>query len=372
MSENDNSGAAPLGPGDPTQAGQPYQAPPPMWVSPESGSYGAPQTGPAAPQYGPPPTGAPGQFQGQAPYLGQGQPPYQGQPQGQYQPQYQPQDQPPWGGAPGSGWPVGPPPANTGTRHRNAIISASISAVVIVAVVIAFVIHDAGKPAPGPAAAPVATSTVSGIPPVTQAVPTVTASASGEPVGYFASDTAARNVGIPTFDPVAANKTYTVTIETNRGNIVFTAVGANAPYTVYNFVYLTEKAYYNNTPCHRLTTSGIYVLQCGDPTGTGSGGPGYAFQDENLNAFGPAGSSGTVTYPAGAVAMANAGPDTNGSQFFLVYQDSPLPPAYTPFGTITSGMNVLTAIAAKGSDNSNATGDGKPNESVQIEKIVLS
>jgi peptidyl-prolyl cis-trans isomerase B (cyclophilin B) len=196
------------------------------------------------------------------------------------------------------------------------------------------------------------------------------ASTAGEPVGYRACGVAARDVGIPVYAAAAAHETYTVTLATNRGNIVFTADGKAAPYTVYSFVYLAKKDYFNATKCHRLTTSGIFVLQCGDPTGTGAGGPGYAFQDENLTAFG-APANGYVTYPAGSVAMANAGPDTNGSQFFLVYKASPLAPDYTPFGTITQGLDILQKIAAAGSNNANGTGDGAPNDSVEIEKVTV-
>src|SRR6202453_3262968 len=115
---------------------------------------------------------------------------------------------------------------------------------------------------------------------------TPAASTVGEPVGYRACGVAARNVGIPVYGAAAAHETYTVTLSTNRGDIVFTADGKAAPYTVYSFVYLAKKDYFNATTCPRLTTSGIFVLQCGDPTGTGAGGPGYAFQDENLTAFG--------------------------------------------------------------------------------------
>src|SRR5581483_735926 len=158
----------------------------------------------------------------------------------------------------------------------------------------------------------------------------------------------------------------------HRGDVVFTALTSKAPYTTFSFQYLAGKNYFNNTNCHRLTTSSIYVLQCGDPTGTGSGGPGYQFQDENLNYFGAAGSSGTVTYKAGTVAMANSGPGTNGSQFFLVYKDSPLGPNYTPFGTITKGLDILQSIAAQGSDNANGTGDGKPKETVTIQSVSIS
>ena len=162
---------------------------------------------------------------------------------------------------------------------------------------------------------------------------------------------------------------YDISIDTNRGAVSLQLNPAVAPVTVNSFVFLTDQDYFNNVTCHRLTTSGIYVLQCGDPTGTGSGGPGYSFKDENLKAFG---SGSTVTYPAGTVAMANSGPNTNGSQFFLVYKDSTLPPSYTPFGTITGGMNVLDAIAAVGSDNSNGTGDGHPKESVIMQKVTAT
>ncbi len=109
-----------------------------------------------------------------------------------------------------------------------------------------------------------------------------------------------------------------------------------------SFVYLAAKNYFSNTTCHRLTTSGIYVLQCGDPTGTGEGGPGYKFGDENLTG---------AKYTAGTVAMANSGADTNGSQFFLVYRNSlSLPASYTPFGTIVSGLNIIQNVAKAGSD----------------------
>src|SRR5947209_6377383 len=106
---------------------------------------------------------------------------------------------------------------------------------------------------------------------------------------------------------------------------------AAAPCTVNNFRSLIARHFYDNTPCHRLTTQGIYVLQCGDPSGKGTGGPGYTFADENLKG---------AKYPRGTVAMANSGPGTNGSQFFLVYKDTQLDPNYTPFGTITKGLDI--------------------------------
>jgi peptidyl-prolyl cis-trans isomerase B (cyclophilin B) len=157
--------------------------------------------------------------------------------------------------------------------------------------------------------------------------------------------------------------TYTATLTTNCGTIVLALDGKAAPHTVNSFAFLASKHFFDNTPCHRLTTQGIYVLQCGDPTGTGSGGPGYSIPDENLK---------HAKYPAGTVAMANAGPNTGGSQFFLVYADTKLDNNYTPFGRVVKGMDVLRAIARKGSDNSNGQGDGAPVQPVVIESFTVA
>ncbi|MEU4095450.1 peptidylprolyl isomerase [Streptomyces sp. NPDC026673] len=160
---------------------------------------------------------------------------------------------------------------------------------------------------------------------------------------------------------------YTFTLQTTCGDIALNLDAKNAPHTVNSFAFLAGKGFFDHTKCHRLTTSGIYVLQCGDPTAQGSGGPGYTIPDENLKAKEIAGG----TYPAGTVAMANTGqPHSGGSQFFLVYKDSPLPPSYTPFGTIAdSGMKVLEKIAAAG--ESTGGGDGAPNATVVINKASV-
>ncbi len=156
---------------------------------------------------------------------------------------------------------------------------------------------------------------------------------------------------------------YVATIKTNRGAIVIDLLNSKAPCTVGSFVSLATQHFYNNTPCPRVTTTGIFVLQCGDPTGTGSGGPGYEFGNENLTG---------ATYPANTVAMANSGaPDSNGSQFFLVYKNTPLPPNYTPFGTVVSGLNIIQNVAKAGSDSSNSAGGGHPKEKVQIESVTI-
>ncbi|UWE09422.1 peptidylprolyl isomerase [Actinacidiphila bryophytorum] len=166
---------------------------------------------------------------------------------------------------------------------------------------------------------------------------------------------------------------YTFTISTTCGDIPISLDAAKAPATVNSFKFLADKGFFDHTRCHRLTTAGIFVLQCGDPTASGSGGPGYKLPDENLTAFGKADpTSQMVTYPAGTVAMANSGPNTGGSQFFLVYKDSPLQPNYTPFGTMSAdGLKVLNKIAAAG-DNSGGQGDGAPNATAVINKATVT
>jgi len=191
------------------------------------------------------------------------------------------------------------------------------------------------------------------------ASPSPTSSGTATTCTYTPSPPASRKVSLPPAKPdLKAN--YQATIKTNRGDIVINLLNSKAPCTVNSFVHLASKNYFSNTSCHRLVTSGIFVLQCGDPTGTGSGGPGYKFADENLAG---------AAYPAGTVAMANAGPGTNGSQFFLVYKNTKLPPNYTPFGTITAGLSVIQKVAAAGADSK--TGDGHPKEKVVIESVTV-
>jgi peptidyl-prolyl cis-trans isomerase B (cyclophilin B) len=251
-------------------------------------------------------------------------------------------------------------------RRRRRIAIATVIAVVLVGggVLTAVLATSSNKNTPAASSSPSAS---------TSAAASASPSSTAEKIGYTAGGTAAKNVGVPTYDAAAAAKPYTATIHTNRGDVVFTALTTKAPYTTYSFEFLAGKNYFSNTKCHRLVNSGIYVLQCGDPSGTGSGGPGYSFQDENLSYFGAAGSSGTVTYKAGTVAMANSGAGTNGSQFFLVYKDSPLAPSYTPFGTITKGLDVLQAIAAQGNGTTDATtGNTPPKNPVNITSVTIT
>jgi len=165
---------------------------------------------------------------------------------------------------------------------------------------------------------------------------------------------------------------YTFDLQTTCGSIPIALETAKAPHTVNSFKFLADQGFFDHTKCHRLTTTGIYVLQCGDPKGTGQGGPGYTIPDENLTAFGKGDATGAVTYKAGTVAMANTGQaHTGGSQFFLVYKDSPLPPKYTPFGTVSpAGMKVLQKIAGAG--ESTGQGDGAPNATVVVNKATVT
>jgi len=216
-----------------------------------------------------------------------------------------------------------------------------------------------------------ATPTVSATPTPTPA-PTPSPSPTPTPVAepahhcaYTPTGTAARKVSLPPAAP-DYKASYRATITTNLGSIVIDLLNSKATCTVNSFVSLASQKFYNGTPCPRLSNSGgLYILQCGDPTGTGSGGPGYGFASENLTG---------ATYPAGTLAMANAGvPDSNGSQFFLVYKNTTLPPSYTPFGTIVSGLNILQTVGSRGfGPPLNPAGGGAPKDKVDIESVTIS
>ncbi len=194
---------------------------------------------------------------------------------------------------------------------------------------------------------------------------------------------AVKKVSVP---PAAPNykATYTAVLHTNLGNVGLNLLNSKATCTVNSFVHLAEAGYFNSSQCHRLVNSeGLYVLQCGDPTAQastkltcstaanapGTGGPGYEFASENLPT---AGSSGSATYKAGTVAMANSGTATsNGSQFFLVFKNSTLGPDYTPFATITSGLDILQKVANAGTSCSYSAGGGAPKEKVVVNSVTI-
>lgn len=156
------------------------------------------------------------------------------------------------------------------------------------------------------------------------------------------------------------NLMHTITLETNKGTIVFETYDADAPKTVENFITLANKKFYENVIFHRVIEG--FMIQGGDPTGTGMGGPGYKFADE-LN---PATESYKKGYVRGTVAMANSGPNTNGSQFFIMHKDYPLPNNYTIFGRVVSGLEVVDAIATTPKNQSD-----KPLADVVIKKVTV-
>lgn len=207
--------------------------------------------------------------------------------------------------------------------------------------------------------------------------PTPTATTVAEPAHHCTYTAASGGKpSLPTATP-NWNATYTATIQTNRGPIVIKLANSKATCTVNSFVHLAETNFWNNTQCHRVSNSqGLFMLQCGDPTAkaseklacsgansAGSGGPGYSFGDENLTG---------ATYPAGTVAMANGGANTNGSQFFLVFSNTSLSPSYTPFGTITSGLPILQNVAKAGTSCTySGAGGGVPKDKVVITKVAI-
>ncbi|HEX4831868.1 MAG TPA: peptidylprolyl isomerase [Trebonia sp.] len=207
------------------------------------------------------------------------------------------------------------------------------------------------------------------------ATPTPTASTVAEPAHsctYTAASGSKPSLPAKTPDWQA---TYTATINTNRGPVVINLANSKATCTVNSFVHLAETNFWNSSQCHRVSDSdSLYMLQCGDPTAkasqalsctssVGSGGPGYTFNDENLTG---------AKYPAGTIAMANGGANTNGSQFFLVFQNTDLPASYTPFGTITSGLNILQTVAKAGTSCTySGAGGGVPKDKVIINSVSI-
>nr|WP_240948193.1 peptidylprolyl isomerase [Planosporangium mesophilum] len=188
-----------------------------------------------------------------------------------------------------------------------------------------------------------------------------------------------KDVGKPPTTGIAKTGTATMTITTNQGVVEAELDRAGAPCTAASFAHLAGKQFFNNTKCHRLTTDGIYVLQCGDPSATGTGGPAYKFPDEKLPTPQPEPSASPGTppstnlYPAGTLAMANNGPDTNGSQFFIVYKDgSSLEAKYTVFGKVTKGLDLVQKIAAAGVNPKTSATDGEPKTEVTIQSLTVT
>lgn len=235
--------------------------------------------------------------------------------------------------------------AERSRNKRVAAVVVTVLAVVAAFVVVAGTLNNRTTPAAGTTPTKGATTTVAGCaqPPA--------------PLGTAAE------LNLPDKKSVEG-KAYTAVVTTNCGDITFALDGAKAPQTVASFDLLASKDFWRDAPCHRLTTAGIYVLQCGDPTGTGSGGPGYGFGVENAPA--------DNLYPRGTLAMARTSDAKkgNGSQFFIVYKDTTLPGGYTIFGTVTGGMDIVDRIAAAGVTGGGT--DGNPAAPISILRVAVT
>ncbi len=172
------------------------------------------------------------------------------------------------------------------------------------------------------------------------------------------------DVGLPPDPKPTPTGNATALFATNQGTITVTLDGASAPCNVQSIEYLISKKFYDNTACPRSVNSGIFVVQCGDPSGTTSGGPTYTTKDEGLT---------KVSYTEGTLAMANSGPNTNGSQFFFITKDSngSLGKNYSVIGHVTGGLDILKKVATGGDDGSNKAGGGKPNVPLYFKTVTL-
>lgn len=268
------------------------------------------------------------------------------------------------------------------TRRQLTVALSAVAVIVVAGLVILLVSVTRGNgtgtaaasatPAASSTAAPTSSTAAAAALPAARATPLAASVDCTYPA--TAAQPASKANTPPTGTGVSTQGTAAVTMATSAGDIGLALDRALAPCTVNSFLSLTGQKYFDATTCHRLTTSGILVLQCGDPTGTGTGGPGYSFANEFPTDQYPAGDaalSSPANYPRGVVAMANAGPNTNGSQFFLLYGNSPLPPSYTVFGTIsTAGLAVLDKIAAAGT--ADGKGDGAPKTAVTITTMTAA
>jgi peptidyl-prolyl cis-trans isomerase B (cyclophilin B) len=253
-------------------------------------------------------------------------------------------------------------------RQRNSIIAVVVAVLVVVGGVAYSVTKFGGSGTATAAATPVPSASATPLP--TRTPPAKAKrdpKKTSGPCGY--AETKATLSSAYTFDeglppdpnPTPNKGTIGVLLDTSVGGVAISLDQHAAPCAVQSFLFLLDKGYFTQSVCHRLTTQGIFVLQCGDPTGTGQGGPTYQFKDENL---------ANASYTQGVVAMANSGPNTNGSQFFLIYKDSTtLPKKYTVIGKITQGLDVVQKVANSGEDDSNGPGDGHPNTDVIIKNV---
>ena len=236
---------------------------------------------------------------------------------------------------------------------------------------IAVLIAGCGQIPPAPPARQISTAPQVPSPSATPASPAGTPTASpvaaneGDICEYSSAGEAARPVELPPSTGVPTSGTISYVLAMTNGDVKITLDRAKAPCTVNSFTSLADQGYFDKTSCHRLADSGIFILQCGDPTGTGRGGPGYEFANET---------DGTESYTEGVVAMANGGPGSNGSQFFLVWADSTSLDKirnFTIFGDMDkASRDVVASMAEEGQDGRNPDGTGRPNNPCEITAVT--
>jgi peptidyl-prolyl cis-trans isomerase B (cyclophilin B) len=258
-------------------------------------------------------------------------------------------------------------------RRNVSITITAIAAVVVVVVGVFVVVGNNGDDSP--AASPSELPSAAGPDSKPKSIPTALAAAPKRATALPAevtctykkgAEAASKKVNPPADGKIKASGTSKVSLNTSVGDLQLTLDSSLAPCTVKNFLSLVGQKYYDNTKCHRLTVGeGLQVLQCGDPTGSGSGGPGYSFADEVYP---------TLKYGRGILAMANSGPNTNGSQFFIVYGDaSGLGPDYTAFGTIdAASLKLIDKVAEAGVVPEGGPTDGAPVTPVNIETATAA
>ena len=263
-------------------------------------------------------------------------------------------------------------------RRRQLNLIASVVGVlavfVVIVVTLVMVRHDhkssaAASNSASPSASPSSTTSIG---PTRSAAPIAARAAKKTtgPCKYAenASKLTAGNlfdVGLPPDPKPTPTKTYTAVFHSNLGTITVALDGKAAPCNVQSIRYLIQKKFYDETSCPRSVNSGIFVVQCGDPSGTTAGGPTYSTKDENLS---------KASYTAGTLAMANSGANTNGSQFFFITKDSngSLGKNYTVIGHVTGGLDILQKVATGGDDGSNQAGGGKPNIPLYFTTVTVS
>lgn len=268
-------------------------------------------------------------------------------------------------------------------RQRYAVAGSAFAVVVVVVLVLIFatdVFSGSNKKASASSSASPSTTTSASASPTPTASPFPThtfakaaraARATSGPCHYAEtktsrSSTYTKDVGLPPDPkPTPRRGRVTVSLTSSQGPLTLTLDRADAPCAVQSFAYLVRKGLYANTTCPRLTTNGIYVLQCGDPSNTQQGGATYSYKQE-INAH--------TKYTAGVVAMANTGKaNSTGSQFFIIYKNSTgLPKKYSVIGTVSKGLSTVQKVARGGSDNANGSGDGKPVLGMTIKTAKLT